>query len=209
MCVVIIIIVIIIIINHVYICTYQLVTLLCESDQYYCIKFCGYNIYNEWSNCIVQLSEASIWLNGENYEEDVLYLGRVCGSAFWRKALRKSLSVCAVVVYHVILLHPLEPLLACWVHLFGEPSIATWWGGRWSWTTRRCPRGPNTSTCIEVSIGSCERSLCPICLHKSTPCGPIISIPEAWVYLHGLVFWKWNANWLQVLELSNGSAIYR
>lgn len=38
--------------------------------------------------------------------------------AFWRKALWKSLGVRAVIVDHIILLHPREPLLSSGIQLF-------------------------------------------------------------------------------------------
>ena len=130
-------------------------------------------------------------------------------TAFRREALGKPLSVWAVIIYHVVLLHPFQPLLTCTVQLLWKPWTTI--GGRWrsSWTTRWCSRRPCASISFEVSVGSSKGCLAPVCLDKSTSCCPIISIPKTWVYPHWLVLWKWNPNWLWVLELSNGSAIHR
>jgi len=45
-----------------------------------------------------------------------------------------------------------------------------------------------------------ERSFGPICFLQTTPCGPIISIPQTVVYLHGLVEGELHSQLLQVLE---------
>lgn len=49
-----------------------------------------------------------------------------CGvdSAFCREALWEALGVSAVIVYHVILLHPLQSFLVCCIQLFVKPCIA-------------------------------------------------------------------------------------
>jgi hypothetical protein len=39
------------------------------------------------------------------------------GVAFWREALGKPLCVCAVIINHVVLLHPFKPVLICSVQL--------------------------------------------------------------------------------------------
>lgn len=45
-------------------------------------------------------------------------------AALRRKALRKPLGIGAVVVDHVVPLHPPEPLLARGVQLLGQPGVA-------------------------------------------------------------------------------------
>ena len=127
--------------------------------------------------------------------------------AFWRKTLWEALSVCAIIVNHVVLLHPLQPLMACSVQFLWKPWTTATGGCRRSFSARRCSRRPYASLSIEVSVGSCEWSLCPICLHKSTSCCPVISIPQTRIYPHWLILWEGNPNSLRVLELSNGSAI--
>lgn len=120
--------------------------------------------------------------------------------AFDREALRKTLDICAVIVDHVVVLHPFQPFLTCTVQLLWKPIAITW-------SARRCSRGPNTSFSVKISVRGSERSYTPICLDKSTSGCPIISIPEARVYSHRLALQEWNTVGLLILELSNGSAI--
>jgi hypothetical protein len=128
------------------------------------------------------------------------------GVAFWREALGKPLSVCAVIINHVVLLHPFQPVLIWSVQLLWKPGITS---GRRRWSARRCSRRPNASISFEVSVGSSKWGLAPVRLYKPASCRPVISIPKTGVYSHRLVLWECNTNRFWVLELSNGSAIDR
>ncbi|PON97956.1 hypothetical protein TorRG33x02_062710 [Trema orientale] len=97
-----------------------------------------------------------------------------CSScAFKREALREPLGVRTVIVNHVVLLHPLEPLLTRGVQLLGRPA-GTLGGG------------------VEVSVGSGERSLTPVRLDESSSGRPVICVPKARVYPHWLLLWEWD-----------------
>lgn len=93
-------------------------------------------------------------------------------SAFRGKTLREPLHISAVIVNHVILLHPSQSLHACWVHLLIHPSTLVW-----RWLAWRSTRGPNTSIGIEIPEGGNEGSLAPVCFDKPTSCGPVLGIP--------------------------------
>ena len=153
-----------------------------------------------------EITEANNEVNGLKVVFPLWHGG---GSAFRRKALWESLGVRAVIVDHVILLHPFHSLLACGIKLLWVPLCTG--GGRSGsiWTARRCSRRPDAGISIEVPIGGSEGSLAPVCLDKPTSCCPVICIPETGVYPHGLVLWVWNTNWLRVLELPDGGAIHR
>lgn len=117
-------------------------------------------------------------------------LRKLGSGTFWREALRESLWISTIVVNHVILLYPFHSLLACRIQLLREPIIVV------------------GDICIEVPIRSCEGGMRPVGLNKTTPCCPIISIPETRVDSHWLVLWEWNTQWFWVLELSDRSSIY-
>lgn len=118
-----------------------------------------------------------------------------------RKSLRESVMVSAVIVNHVILLHPVESVF---VQLFVRPRT---WSRRWCirirfrmarrraywWKPNACP----------------ERSSAPVCLHATALRCPVIRVPQARVYSHCLVLWVWNSNTFWILELSNWCPIHR
>ncbi|PON55967.1 hypothetical protein PanWU01x14_184340 [Parasponia andersonii] len=100
-----------------------------------------------------------------------------CSScAFKREALRKSLGVRTVIVNHVVLLHPLELLLTRGIQLLRQPAGTLGGGGGG----------------VEVSVGSGERSLTPVCLDESSSGCPVICVPKARVYSHWLLLWEWD-----------------
>ena len=74
-------------------------------------------------------------------------------SAFQWGALRESRCVLAIIVDHVILLHPSQPLLARRIELLGKPRII----GRVRRAARRHTIRPDTSFGVEVPKGSSER----------------------------------------------------
>lgn len=130
-----------------------------------------------------------------------------CDCAFRRKTLWETLGISAVVVYHVVLLHPLNSGLPCCIHWLLHPWLVWWWIVRWTrWAWRR---SPNTCFSIEVPIRGCEWSLAPISFHQASPCGPVISIPKTWIYPHGLGFGKRNTFWFKILEFPYGCPIHR
>lgn len=125
--------------------------------------------------------------------------------AFFGKALGKSLCVSAVIVNHVVVLHPFEFLFAAGIQSLIEPITSR----GWAWSARRFSRRPDTSFGIKVPVRGRERSFAPVCLDKSASCSPVVGIPDTWLYPHRLVFWKWDAHALQVFELSNRCPIDR
>lgn len=135
-------------------------------------------------------------------------LGSLCCFAFRWQALREPLDVWAVIVNHVVFLHPSKPFLTRWIQFLWKPCIRR--RGVWR-TIRRCRCSIRQSTSIgfEVPVRSSERSMGPICLHQSTPSCPVISVPKTWVYSHGLVFGEWDSHWFHVLELSDWCTINR
>lgn len=102
--------------------------------------------------------------------------------------MRETSDISAIIVNHVILLHPTDLCLPRGVQWLAS-------GGR--------------SLGIEVSVWGCEWGLAPIRFHKPTPCGPILSVPKARVYSHGLVLWERNPFCLQILELPYWCPIHR
>lgn len=120
--------------------------------------------------------------------------------AFRRKPLREPLYISAVVINHIVLLHPSQSLQTGGVKLLPHPSVISRRAGR---GTRR----PHASITVEVPKWCGEWRLGPIGLHKPAPRGPVISIPQARVDLHRLVLRVWHASRLSVLELSNGCPI--
>lgn len=136
-----------------------------------------------------------------------IYVSTRGHSTLRRKPFWEALCVCAIIINHVILLHPLEFLSACFIKLIDLHPCRGWRIRRarrrndWTcWVT-------NASFGIKVSTRSCKWSFCPICFDKTASCCPVISVPETRVYSHWLVFWVRNVDWLQVLELSNRCAI--
>lgn len=134
-----------------------------------------------------------------------MWVLRVDGTLRW-KTLRKTLHISAVIVHHVILLHPFKPLLACRIQLLFKPSVVGW--RRWRFRGAGGDAGwPNTCITLEVPVGSGKRCLGPVSFYEPTSCGPVIGVPKARVHSHGLTLWEWNATWLGILELSDGSPI--
>ena len=119
-------------------------------------------------------------------------------STFWRESPRESFCVNAIVVNHVIHLHPHQPLQAWCIQLFCQP---------WIGIAGISLGGPNASLCTKVPMGSDERSFGPICFDKTASCCPLISIPYTWKNSHRLPLGEWNFSWIQVLELSNRGTI--
>jgi len=53
---------------------------------------------------------------------------------------------------------------------------------------------------VEALVGGYEGGFGPICFLQTTPCGPVISIPQTVVYLHWLVKWELHSQVIAVLE---------
>lgn len=129
-------------------------------------------------------------------------LGFLPNSAFRRKTLRESFNIRAIIVNHVIFLHPSKLLLAIGIQFLWEQKTRSI--GLWFWAARGRPRWPNTSLiAIEVPVRSSKRSFAPICLDKTASCSPVIGIPETRIYFHWLTLRVLHPNRLKVLELSN------
>lgn len=136
-----------------------------------------------------------------------IYVFLLASNTFRRKALWVTLYVCAIIVNHVVLLYPFQPLPSCGVQRLWKP----WNGvgvGVWVWRARRFSRWqPNTSIRIVVTEGSNERSLSPVCLDTTASCCPIICIPQTSTYPHRPIFWIGNVVRLQVIEYTNWCTI--
>jgi hypothetical protein len=117
--------------------------------------------------------------------------------AFERQPLGEPLGVCTVIINHVVLSHPLEPLL-----LAGVQSLLCGGVGR-------------RSSSIEVAIGCNKGGITPVGLDEPTSGSPIICIPEAGIYPHCLVLRimiiviHFTQLFLPVLKHSNRSPVYR
>lgn len=103
-------------------------------------------------------------------------LGKIGKIALWSKTLTESLCVCAIIVNHIILLHPLNPPL---IRIIKRLPVPCSFIG--VWLARRSTIRPYASIGIEVRVGGSEGRLVPIDFYKSTSCGPVISIPETGV----------------------------
>ncbi|URE47645.1 STYKc [Musa troglodytarum] len=110
--------------------------------------------------------------------------------ALCRQALWEPLEVAAVVVDHVVRLHPLHLLLACGVQLLAPP-----------------PAAAGDSVGREASVRGRERRLRPVGLDQAASGSPVIRVPEAGVEPHGLVLGERDAPRFQVLEVSDRGAV--
>jgi len=53
---------------------------------------------------------------------------------------------------------------------------------------------------VEALVRGYEGSFGPICFLQTTPCGPVISIPQTIVYLHWLIEGELHSQVIAVLE---------
>lgn len=128
--------------------------------------------------------------------------------AFTRSAMWKSLVIFAVVINHIILLHPSESSSAICIQTLSLPGIIMSYGN-WVWRTWRWAIGPQTGFSIKVPVVSFERSKRPTGFHKSSSGCPLICTPKTGVYPHGLLARKWNSPAFIVVEDSNRDVIYQ
>lgn len=128
--------------------------------------------------------------------------------AFDWDALREPIDVRAVVVDHKVLVDPPEPPAAVGVELIGLPRGSGGGGGPPD-LAGRGGRGPGAGSGLEVPVVCREGRFRPVRLDQASSRGPIISIPKAWVYLHGLVLGEGHTNWLCILEHSNRSVVHQ
>ena len=116
--------------------------------------------------------------------------------AFWWE-LRVPNAVRAIVVDGPFLAHPPEPLPLSGVEVaelrLVPPSLALS-------VTELSIHSGLTSINVEALVSGYEGSFGPICLLQTTPCGPVICIPQAVVDFHGLVEWEFDSQVLAVLE---------
>lgn len=77
--------------------------------------------------------------------------------------MRKSLSISAIVVNHVVVLDPFNPSLAGVIQRFRHPGIGT--GAGCSARRRRRSGRPNAGLGSVVAVGGSEWGLTPIGLH--------------------------------------------
>lgn len=105
--------------------------------------------------------------------------------AFWWKSLGKPFGIPAVVVDHVILLDPLELLGPSRVQSLVPPPGLGGWAG---WLSGH----PYTCICTKIPVGCDKWWIGPVDLDEAPACGPVISVPEARIKAHGLIFWVWD-----------------
>lgn len=121
----------------------------------------------------------------------------------------KSLEVGAIVVNHVVLLHPSESSSSIRVQPLGLPSTIRlsscelWSTGRWAY---RPVAGVGA---FEVPKVRSERSLRPIRFHKPATRRPLVCVPEARVKLHGLALRERNPDGFIVVEYSKRDVIHQ
>ncbi|MQM01647.1 hypothetical protein Taro_034404 [Colocasia esculenta] len=103
------------------------------------------------------------------------------------KPLREALHVGAVVVDHVVPLHPPQPLPAGGVQLLVPPGAAPRTGGRgFVRSAAGGAPGRDAGVGVEVSVGGDEGGLGPVGLYEAAAGGPVVGVPEAGVDPHGL-----------------------
>lgn len=137
------------------------------------------------------------------YRMNISFLVRTTSWTFCRKALWEPLDISTVVINHVFPLHPPHPPVTHWVHFLIYPSIVRYWNCFQSIAgATRAPSRDDTSIGPVVLVVRSEWCLSPISLDSSSHCCPIISIPEAGVHPHGLIFRESNSSLLHVLEIS-------
>lgn len=91
--------------------------------------------------------------------------------------MREALGVGAVVIDHVIPLHPFEFGLIDGIQMREWPSV-------------------------EVSVGSSEGGMSPVSLDQPSSCSPFISIPNARIQPHRLPIGVPHSDSFQILEFS-------
>lgn len=90
--------------------------------------------------------------------------------AFLREALGKPLRVVAVVVDHVVVMHPFHLL-----YVGGDGGLVH--PGRGRGTARGAGARPRAPVDGHIAEGSCEGSLRPVGLHSTSLRCPVLSIP--------------------------------
>jgi len=118
-------------------------------------------------------------------------------SSALRGKLRVAFSVSAVVVDGEFLTHPFESIPLCSVKVtelwLVPPSLAL------CVAELGVHRGL-APVDVEPLVGCYEWSFGPVCFLQTTPCCPVISVPQTVVYLHWLVEWEFHSQVLAVLE---------
>ena len=143
----------------------------------------------------------------DSYEGSLVPSAELWSLAFGWETLREAFQVSAVVVNHILLLHPTNPSSICCIKCLILPRISL--QRIWIVDTRWWPRWPNTSIGLKISVRGFEWCFGPVSLHKPPSRCPIIGIPEAWVNPHGLAVGEWNTKWFQVVEHSYRNVIYQ
>ena len=110
---------------------------------------------------------------------------------------REANTICTVVVDGVSMADPTEPSVLEGIKilklLLVPPSLPLS-------LAEPCIHWYLTSINVEALVRGYKGSLGPVCLLQATPCGPVVCVPEAWIYLHGLVKWESYPQVFVVLE---------
>jgi len=130
----------------------------------------------------------------------------VAVSSAFRGELRVAFSVSAVVVDGEFLTHPFESLP------LSSVKVTELWLVPPSLSLRVAELSVHwglTPIDVEPLVRCYERGFRPICFLQTTPCGPIIGIPQTVVYLHRLVEWKLHSQVLAVLEHPDWNIVHK
>ena len=123
-----------------------------------------------------------------------------------REALREALEVIAVVVDHVLLLHPPQPVPSRRIQPLILPSGVPKGGGV---VAAGFSGGPDAGVGVEVPVGGGERSLCPVGLHKPASRRPVVGVPQTRVDPHRLSLRIWNSGRFVVVENPNRNVVHQ
>ncbi|KAK4743649.1 hypothetical protein SAY87_009961 [Trapa incisa] len=126
--------------------------------------------------------------------------------ALGRETLREPIDVGAVVVDHVLLLDPPNPVPPRGIQNLVLPGTILVWVCPGARGRTRCPY-----TCIDIDVpeGGSEGGVCPVGLHTAAHGGPVVGIPQARVYPHGLVLREGDSYGFQVVEYPYGNVVHQ
>ncbi|KAL0353978.1 UNVERIFIED_CONTAM: hypothetical protein Sangu_0979100 [Sesamum angustifolium] len=128
--------------------------------------------------------------------------------AFGWDALTEPGHISAVIVDHMLLLDPSQPVSASGIKFLGLPFLVTE-------SISRCR--PAGSACrpvyarvdLEVPVVGHKWSFGPVRLDPPALCCPVICVPQAALYSHGLTCRKGDSDASVVVEYSNRNVVHQ